>query len=127
MGGEIEAKLEEFIAYLEEVEGSADSARLQDLERQKEGQRRARVRLQRKEAMDARIETRLKESLKRSQAPIHKKIGKQIMFRSAPTFQARRVVEEDDGYEEAVKDYEKFTIWLNNEGLPIAEQPTRTT
>ena len=72
------------------------------------------------------------------------------MFRSAPLFQARamptpsghptlhgerpaalppllfdsgRVVQEDDGYEEAVREHNIFGIWLDKEGVPNAQQP----
>ena len=37
----------------------------------------------------------------RSQAPVHKKTGKQIMFRSAPLLQEKKVVRETDDDAEA--------------------------
>lgn len=59
--------------------------------------------------------------------PMHKKVGKQIMFRSAPLFQARRIVQEDDGYEEAVRDFDVFGIWISKEGQPNAGIPQKST
>merc|ERR1711879_520475 len=89
-----------------------------DFEKEKEKKRREMVRRQKKELMDHKIEERLKQSLQRSQAPIHKKVGKQIMFRSAPLFQARKVVQEDDGYDEAIKDLDVFGIWIDKNNNP---------
>ena len=97
------------------------------------------LRLSRKLQQDKKIEDRLKASLHRSQAPVHKKVGKQIMFRSAPLYQARaglrsrvksswsrgRVVQEDDGYEEAVREHNIFGIWLDKDGVPNAQQPEK--
>lgn len=120
----IEAKLEELLTQLDEAE-LANPQQLDALERSKEKERRERVRHQRKELQDRKIEERLKASLLRSQAPVHKKIGKQIMFRSAPLFQARKVVKEDDGFEDAEKDHNVFGIWISKEGIPNASQPVR--
>jgi hypothetical protein len=124
MLGAIEAKLEELLTQLDEAE-AANAAQLDALERSKEKQRRERVRHQRKELQDRKIDERLKASLLRSQAPVHKKIGKQIMFRSAPLFQARKVVKEDDGFDEAERDHGVFGIWIAKDGIPNATQPVR--
>lgn len=124
---DVESKLEEFLTALDEAE-SEDvglAVTVEDLERKKEKDRRDLVRLQRKNQQDRKIEERLKASLQRSQAPVHKKVGKQIMFRSAHLFQARRVVAEDDGFEEAVKDHDVFGIWIGKDGVPNAAQPAR--
>jgi len=48
------------------------------------------------------------------------------MFRSAPLFQARRVVEEDDGYEQAMKEHSIFSIWIQRDGMPCAVEPTKS-
>jgi hypothetical protein len=125
MLGAIEAKLEDFLSALDEAEECGLAAQVEALERYKEKDRRELVRKQRKEQQDRKIEERLKASLQRSQAPIHKKVGKQIMFRSAPLFQARRVVQEDDGFEEAVKEHDVFGIWIGKDGAPNAQQPSR--
>lgn len=34
-----------------------------------------------------------------------------------------RVVQEDDGYEEAMREHTIFGIWLDKEGKPKADQP----
>lgn len=124
---DVEKQLEKFLTYLDECESEEGGMAqlVEELERKKEYERRANVRRQRKEQTDRKIEERLKASLQRSQAPVHKKVGKQIMFRSAHLFQARRVVQEDDGFEEAVREHDVFGIWLNKEGVPKAEQPAR--
>lgn len=121
----IEFKLEEYLAYLDEAEDSGLGARVLAEEHKKERQRRLDLRLSRKLQQEKKIEDRLKASLQRSQAPVHKKVGKQIMFRSAPLFQARRVVQEDDGYEEAVREHNIFGIWLDKDGVPNAQQPEK--
>ncbi|CAJ1390635.1 unnamed protein product [Effrenium voratum] len=121
----IEFKLEEYLTYLDEAEDSGLGARVLAEEHKKERQRRLDLRLSRKLLQEKKIEDRLKASLHRSQAPVHKKVGKQIMFRSAPLFQARRVVQEDDGYEEAVREHNIFGIWLDKEGVPNAAQPEK--
>jgi len=124
MLGAIEAKLEELLTQLDEAE-AANPQQLDALERSKEKERREKVRHQRKKLQDEKIEERLRASLLRSQAPVHKKIGKQIMFRSAPLFQARKVVKEDDGFEEAARDHNVFGIWIAKDGIPNATQPVR--
>jgi len=123
----IEFKLEEYLAYLDEEEksGPIQAARVLAEEHKKERQRRLDLRLSRKLQQEKKIEDRLKASLHRSQAPVHKKVGKQIMFRSAPLFQARRVVQEDDGYEEAVREHNVFGIWLDKDGVPNTQQPEK--
>jgi len=125
MLGAIEAKLEEFLTVFDEAEASGLGHMVSKLEHKYETNRRGFVKRQRKEQQDRKIEERLKASLQRSQAPIHKKTGKQIMFRSAPLFQARRVVQEDDGYEDALKEHELFGIWLSKDGVPNAAMPSR--
>jgi len=124
MLGAIEAKLEELLTQLDEAE-AANPQQLDMLERSKEKERRERVRIQRKDLQDRKIEERLKASLLRSQAPVHKKIGKQIMFRSAPLIKERKIVKEDDGFEDAERDHNVFGIWIAKDGIPNASQPVR--
>merc|ERR1711904_334177 len=124
MLGAIEAKLEELLTNLDEAE-AANPQQLDALERTKEKERRERVRHQRKEKKDRKDEERLKASLLRSQAPVHKKIGKQIMFRSAPLIKERKIVKEDDGFEDAERDHNVFGIWIAKDGIPNASQPVR--
>jgi len=126
MLGAIEAKLEEYLANLDEAEDGGDALRLKELEFRKERERRDFVRQQRKEAQERKIEERLKTSLKRSQQPIHKKLGKQVMFRSPPLFQARRIVVEDEGLEEAIKEHGVFGVYIDQkDGLPYPNAPKR--
>jgi len=125
MLGGIEAKLEEFLLVFDDAEASGMGKLVEELERKADALRRKAVKHQRKEQQARKIEDRLKASLQRSQAPIHKKHGKQIMYRSAPPSLSRRVVQEDDGYEDAVRDHEVFGIWMNREGVPNAAQPMR--
>lgn len=124
----IESKLEEFLTVLieAELEGGLDW-RVKALEKQAEETRRKKAKDYRKHQQDKRTEERLNASLKRSQAPIFKKTGKPVMFRSAPPAQTRRVVQEDDGYEGWLKEHEVFGIWMNKEGVPNAGVPTRST
>jgi len=123
MLGNIEGNLEDWLLELDEFEETGFATQVKMLENAKEKQRRDEFRRQRKQQSDRKIEERLKASLIRSQAPIHKKVGKQIMFRSMPLFQAKRVVQEDDGVEEAIKDHELFGIWINKEGIPKDKPP----
>merc|ERR1719229_1917440 len=94
-----------------------------DLEWQKERARRERVREHRmKEQLDKQ-EERLKASLLRSQAPVFKKAGKQVMYRSPPLRQERRVVK-DDGDEEDARDHNIFGIYIDRKtNLPQTEAP----
>jgi hypothetical protein len=121
----IESKLEEYLTFLDEEE--EDRAELvESLIKTKEKQRREYVKKNRKEAMRLKIAERLETSLARSQLPIHKKVGKQLMFRSPPLFQARRVVVEDEGLEEAVKEHEVFGVYIDRkDGLPYPHAPKR--
>jgi len=128
MLGAIEKRLEEFLSYIVEYErrGSKEANEVMAAEHRKDKDRRNKG-LKHKKAMGLqRNEDRLRQSLERSQAPIHKKVGKQVMFRSAPLFQARRVVEEDDGYEQAMKEHSIFSIWIQRDGMPCAVEPTKS-
>mmetsp|Transcript_127127 Transcript_127127/g.368035 ORF Transcript_127127/g.368035 Transcript_127127/m.368035 type:complete len:566 (-) Transcript_127127:56-1753(-) len=121
----IEAKLEEHLNVFEEAEAAGLKRLVEELEKKYEINRRGFVKRQRKEQSDQKIDERLKASLQRSQAPIYKKTGKPIMRRSAPLCKARRVVQEDDGYEEAVNQHHIFGIWTGKDGAPNAAPPTR--
>lgn len=121
----IEAKLEEYLSELEDAEKKGFEKQVESLELAKYKQRRAFVRKLKKDQLERKNLLRLKIASQRSQAPIHEKVGKQIMFRSAPLFQEKRVVQEDDGFEQAVKEHEVFGIWLNKDGLPNVNQPIR--
>jgi hypothetical protein len=126
MLGAIEAKLEEYLAALDEAEESGQSQLLKSLESQKERDRREFVRKMKKDATDRKIQERLVTSLQRSQMPIHKKVGKILMERSPPLQQTKRVVEEDDGLEEACWEYERFCVFLDKkDGKPYSHQPKK--
>lgn len=121
----IEAKLEEQLSAIDEAEAAGFSGLMERLEREAEVQRREKVKRERKEQQDKKTEERLKASLLRSQAPIHKKTGKQIMFRSAPLLRMRKIVVEDDGYEQAVQEHDVFGVWLGKDGIPNAVEPIK--
>eukprot|EP00927_Polykrikos_kofoidii_P050308 TRINITY_DN44217_c0_g1_i1.p1 TRINITY_DN44217_c0_g1~~TRINITY_DN44217_c0_g1_i1.p1 ORF type:complete len:593 (+),score=154.11 TRINITY_DN44217_c0_g1_i1:106-1884(+) len=126
MLGVIEAKLEDYLADLdaaEETEAGANMVR--ELERRKDRRRRQKIMMKKKQREEARKEERVRISQERAEAPIYKKIGKQIMFRSSPLQQARRIVQEDDGLEEALREHEVFGIWINKAGVPEATLPHR--
>merc|ERR1719428_132790 len=118
---EIEKKIEEYLSQLDEFEAK-DPRVLEDLERNKEKERRERVKSRRKEIQERKTEERLKASLLRSQAPVHKKIGKQIMKRSAPLHMVKKVIQVDDGYEKAKEDFNIFGIHFQH-GAPDANIP----
>lgn len=124
----IEAKLEELLSYLEEVEETElGRKQVEDLEKKYNKNRRDEMRRLKREKEDRKKESKREESWRRSQAPSHKKVGKQIMFRSPPLHQEKREVEEDDGFEDACKDHRVFGIWIDNEGMPNAEKPQKLT
>jgi len=122
-----EATLEEFIGIFNEAEAMGFGKLVEGLERDAANERREMLKRMRKDQQDRKIEERLKASLLRSQAPIHKKTGKQIMYRSPPVYTAQRIVQEDDGYEEAVQEHNIFGIWTGKDGGHHASQPTKPT
>jgi len=122
MLGSIEAKLEELIHRLEEAYHQ-DSELVKKLEREKQKERRELLRQARQQMSQEKQEERLKISLQRSQNPVFKKAGKQVMYRSPPLRQEKRVVR-DTSEEEANKhDHTVFGVYLDREGVPRAEAP----
>jgi hypothetical protein len=101
----IEAKLEELLGYMEE----ADPDIVSHYERKKEMERRDRVREARKAEMLKKNEDRLKASLLRSQAPVMRKTGKQIMFRSAKQ-QEKKQVKDNSEEQGMVADHGLFGV-----------------
>lgn len=92
------------------------------LEKQKEKERRERVRETRKLDLKIKNEERLKASLLRSQAPVMRKTGKQIMFRSAK--QQEKKLELDTSVEQGMlEDHRVFGVHFGKDGLPHTEQP----
>jgi len=120
----IEQKLEELLANLEEAE-SRDPEQYQKLEREAEKARREKVRQQRVEIQTQKNEERLRQSLMRSQAPVHKKTGKQIMFRSPPLHQEKKVVRDTDDDAEAEELARKFGIYVAKDGQCGASKPEK--
>jgi len=119
MLAQIEAKLEELLTTFDEAEQDPKSSELLSrLEKEKEKERRERVKKQRMELQLKKNEERLKASLLRSQAPVHKKLGKQIMFRSAPLHQEKKVVVIDEEAEVRERDTKIFGLYIERNGIP---------
>jgi len=99
----IEAKLEEYLAVIEQMpEDFVEVA-----EKQKEKERRQRAREEKIEAQRREQERRVQRSLERAQAPVHKKQGKPLMFRSTPP--TRKKKEEDTGPKQTDEEQELAT------------------
>lgn len=121
MLGSIEAKLEELLTVMDELE-AFDPELVIRLEKQKEKERRERVRETRKLDLKLKNEERLKASLLRSQAPVMRKTGKQIMFRSAK--QQEKKMELDTSVEQGMlEDHRVFGVHFGKDGLPHTEPP----
>mmetsp|Transcript_17130 Transcript_17130/g.23649 ORF Transcript_17130/g.23649 Transcript_17130/m.23649 type:complete len:605 (-) Transcript_17130:110-1924(-) len=87
----IEAKLEEYLSIIDQMpEDFVEVA-----EKLKEKERRQRAREEKLEQQRKEQERRVQRSLERAQAPVHKKQGKPLMFRSAPP--QRKKKDEDNG------------------------------
>jgi hypothetical protein len=113
----IEAKLEELLGYMEE----ADPDIVTLYERRKEIERRERVKDARKAEMLKKNEDRLKASLLRSQAPVMRKTGKQIMFRS-PKQQEKKQVKDNSEEQGMIADHSLFGVHFRD-GKSYTELP----
>lgn len=124
MLSQIEARIEETFVTLdnEELNGQEGKDLVTRLERDREKERRERVRTERLELQIAKNEERLKASLLRSQAPVHKKSGKQIMFRSQPKVTEKKVVKIDWDEVQREKEEKVFGIYLDKHGVPYAQK-----
>jgi len=120
----IEQRLEELLSSLEDAESMYPEL-VKRLETNKEKERREKVRQERARAQHKKNEERLRASLLRSQAPVHKKTGKQIMFRSAPLHQEKKVVRETDDDAEAEQTAKLFGIFVGRDGNPHATKPEK--
>ncbi|EER15830.1 myosin heavy chain, embryonic smooth muscle isoform, putative [Perkinsus marinus ATCC 50983] len=82
-----EGKLEEWLETLADAKAAGGSLAevVVRMEREKEKERRDRAREEKVRAQSEKNEDRLKSSLLRSQAPISRKYGKPLMFRSPPS------------------------------------------
>jgi len=107
----LEAKLEDLFAILDDMEQTPEGKELVlRCEREKEKERRDSVRAERLELQNNKNEERLRKTLQRSQAPVHKKVGKPVMFRSYVTPKVKKVVKEDNNAEEAERIRKLFGI-----------------
>merc|ERR1712194_803144 len=122
MLSQIEAKLEDVFAMLDynedlRPEDAIKSEELvQRLEREKEKERRERVRQERIEFQNSKNEERLKASLLRSQAPVYRRTGKPIMFRSRPKILNRKVEKVDLFEVEADRYWKLFGVYVDKNG-----------
>ncbi len=101
----LEGKLEGLIAQL----SAMDPEYVAFKEKEKEKDRRARVREARLKQQKEQHEVRLKKMLERAQAPVKKREGKPVMFRSAPP-PKKVVLEKADPAVEQEKEDLKY--WL---------------
>merc|ERR1719453_2421515 len=122
MLGSIEAKLEELIHRLEDAYHQ-DSELVKRLEWQKQKERRELLRQHRAQLFQEKQEERLKVSLQRSQNPVFKKAGKQVMYRSPPLRQEKRVVKDTSEEEAAKHDHNVFGVYLDRDKAPHTEAP----
>jgi len=126
MLAEIEAEVEKLITGLQEYSelGPGGADLITELEKGKEKARRDRLREVSMREKEAKDERRLKASLERSQAPVFRKAGKQVMYRSPPLRTEQKVVE-DNRDEEAMEDeHQKFGVHIDRKSqLPQTEPP----
>merc|ERR1712003_506797 len=122
MLGSIEAKLEDMIHGLEEAY-LRDSKKVKTLELHLQKDRRERIREHRRLDLLAKQEERLKISLQRSQNPVFKKAGKQVMYRSPPLRQEKREVRDTSEDEANLKDHRIFDMFIDRKGMPQTEAP----
>lgn len=123
MLGATESRLEELLTGIDEIY-QQDSELIMRLERQKEKERRERVRMNRLEEQGNKQEERLNASLQRSQAPVFKKTGKQIMKRSPPLHKEKKVVKDTSEEEAAAWDHERFGLYIDKKtDMPRTELP----
>lgn len=77
----IEQMMEQYLTF---VERSLTYEQIRNAEQERERQRRQKVREERFEQQRKDQEARIQRALERAQAPVHKKKGKPVMFRSPP-------------------------------------------
>jgi hypothetical protein len=99
---EVERHLEHLLTSIQAI-ARTNRDRVLELERQREGARRARVREARRREMDRQTKERLAIAMARAKAEVVKRVGKQVMFRSAPVVRRKKEdvkVERDEEAEE---------------------------
>ena len=87
----IEAKLEELLSVI----GAMPPGEVEAAEKQKEKERRTRVRELKAEQAQAAQEERIQRSIRRSQEPVKKRVGKPEMFRSYLQVRKKKVTSDD--------------------------------
>lgn len=128
MLGSIESKLEELIHGLDEAH-QTDGDLVLNLEKMKDKERRERIRVLRQNEQTEKQEERLKASLKRSQMPVFKKAGKQVMYRSPPLHKEKKVVTDNTDAEVHAQDHGIFGMYIDRKtnqlqtSAPVIEDP----
>jgi len=123
MLGQIESRLEELVEGLDDA-FNQDSALVMRQEKLKDKDRRDRVRLLKMKEQQDKQEERLKNSLLRSQLPVFKKSGKQVMFRSPPLHRERKVVVDSTEDEMNAADHRIFGLYIDRKTqMPQTEAP----
>mmetsp|Transcript_586 Transcript_586/g.698 ORF Transcript_586/g.698 Transcript_586/m.698 type:complete len:612 (+) Transcript_586:184-2019(+) len=87
----IEAKLEEYLSIIDQMPEDF----VEQAEKAREKERRQRAREEKLEQQRREQERRVQRSLERAQAPVHKKQGKPVMYRSQPP--QRKKKDQDNG------------------------------
>lgn len=122
MLGSIEARLEELIRRLEDAYHQ-DPELVKKLEWQKQKEGRELLKHQRQQQAQEKQEERRKISLQRSQNTVVKKSGKQVMYRSPPLRQEKRVVKDTTEEEAQRYDHSLFGVYIDGSGMPNSEAP----
>jgi hypothetical protein len=125
MLAEIEAEVEKLITGLDEYH-QQDGKLIMQLEQEKEKARRERVKEMTKREKELKDEKRLGASLARSQAPVFRKAGKQVMYRSPPLRTEQKVVEDNRDEEAMVEEHDRFGVHIDRKSnMPQTEPPAK--
>ena len=100
----IEQKLEENLAVIERM----PPEEVDKAEKDREKDRRARVRGEKLAAQKKAQEDRINKSIERSKAPVQKKTGKPVMFRAPPLVTRKRDVDKVEERNEDEEDLREF-------------------
>eukprot|EP00928_Gymnodinium_smaydae_P080822 TRINITY_DN64441_c0_g1_i1.p1 TRINITY_DN64441_c0_g1~~TRINITY_DN64441_c0_g1_i1.p1 ORF type:complete len:644 (+),score=256.46 TRINITY_DN64441_c0_g1_i1:193-2124(+) len=122
MLGSIESKLEELIHGLDQAY-QQDEERVMRLEKQKLKERSERVRVLKLKELTDKQEERLRQSLIRSQKPVFKRAGKQVMYRSPPLRQERKVVKNTTDEEANARDHQVFGMYIERKTQKLMTEP----
>lgn len=123
----IESKLEELISGLDDVHYK-DAGLVADLENRKERERRERVKIAKQKETKEKQDERYQTSLKRSEAPVYKKSGKQLMFKMPPCRQQRKVAKDVSDDTANVHEHKVFGVYFDKTQelqteAPVVEEP----